>query len=113
MSDEPLSAIDGRALIAQIRAGDEIALEAAYKQVFGTDIGRLVLAHHLSEMGVGANFGFDNLKYRAGRHDAALDLASKAGFDATTVSVAVLTDNLEGNTDDDAQGPLAFDDLLD
>lgn len=99
MSEEP-SAIDGQRLIFEVRRGDPDAIERAYKITFGHDLGRLVLAHHLAECGVGNPLGPDNLKYAAGRHDGALALALKAGFDQAAVAVAVLTDNLEERTDE-------------
>lgn len=92
---ETVSAIDGRALAALIRQGDGDALDRAYKVTFGNELGRLVLAHHLSECGVGNALGPDNLKYAAGMHDGALSLASKAGFDQAAIAVGVLTDELE------------------
>jgi hypothetical protein len=97
MADIPFDAVK---LIADIRAGDGEAMAQAYRATFGGDLGRLVLAHHLQECGVGNALGDENLKYRAGRHDGALLLASKAGFDAVSIAVAVMTDQLEGNTDE-------------
>jgi hypothetical protein len=92
-----LPAFDAPALIARVRGGDEAALRQAYVATFGHELGRLVLAHHLSDCGVGRPLGRDdNLRYVAGRHDAAIDLASKAGFDEASLSVAVLSDQLEG-----------------
>lgn len=92
---EPISAIDGPALIAAVRAGNSEALERAYRMTFGHDMGRLVLAHHLWSCGVGQPLGTNNLKFAAGKIDAALELAAMAGFDASAVAVAVLTDDLE------------------
>jgi hypothetical protein len=59
-----------------------------------------VLAHHLAECGVGNPLGVDNLKYAAGMHDGALQLAAKARFDQAALAVAVLTDQLEERTDE-------------
>lgn len=101
---EPISAIDGPALIAAIRLGDDEALARAYRAVFANDLGRLVLAHHLAECGVGNALGTDNLKYAAGKHDGALLLALKAGFDQAAVAVGVLTDNLEERSDARSSG---------
>lgn len=99
MSESP-SAIDGARLIAEVRRGDPDALDRAYKMTFGHDLGRLVLAHHLHECGVGQPLGKKGLKYAAGKHDAAIDLAAKAGFDEAALAVAVLTDELEERTND-------------
>lgn len=102
----PLSAVDGRALAALIRQGDDDALKRAYKVTFGNDLGRLVLAHHLQECGVGNALGPSKLKYAAGKHDGALSLASKAGFDQAAIAVGVLTDELE---ETGHEGSEAFD----
>jgi hypothetical protein len=112
---EPVSAIDGARLIAEVRRGDEEALRRAYQVTFGHDLGRLVLAHHLQECGVGNALGTDDLKYRAGKHDGALQLALKAGFDQAAVAVAVLTDELEERADEGSSVyyDAALDDDLD
>jgi hypothetical protein len=95
MSEPAPSAIDAVRLIDLVRRGDQVAIGQAYQLTFGNDLGRLVLAHHLAECGVGNPLGTENLKYAAGKHDGALLLALKAGFDQASVAVAVLTDNLE------------------
>ena len=41
------------------------------------------------------------LRYQAGRHDAALELAAAAGFDQASIAVAILTDQLEGTLTDE------------
>ncbi|MGH6955296.1 MAG: hypothetical protein ACREEW_01370 [Caulobacteraceae bacterium] len=97
---------DAARLIADVRKGDPAALAQAYKITFGHDLGRLVLAHHMAECGVGNALGGAQsagaLRYQAGRHDAALALASAAGFDQASIAVAVLSDTLQGTQDDDA-----------
>lgn len=108
---------DPRALIAAVRKGDEGALRQAYETTFGNELGRLVLAHHLSESGVGGPLGRgEDLQYRAGMHDGALALAMKAGFDQATIATAVLTDNLEGDDNEtgefQAPGVVADEDDL-
>lgn len=107
-----LSAIDGPALIAAIRGGKPEAIDQAYRLTFAGDLGRLVLAHHLAECGVGNQLGREALEYVAGKHDGALLLASKAGYDQASISVAVLTDDLKGDEDDgsDNRTEQQFDD---
>ena len=99
MADTP-PAFDAVALIDQVRRADPGALERAYQATFAGELGRLVLAHHLAECGVGKPIGGDDLKYRAGQHDAAIHLAAKAAVDQPTIAVAVLTDTLEENPND-------------
>lgn len=94
-------AFDAARLIAEVRRGDGEAIDRAYKATFDNALGRLVLAHHLAECGVGNRLGAENLKYAAGMHDAALSLALKAGFDQASIAVAVLTDNLEERSTDE------------
>ena len=88
---------DHAALIAGVRRKDAKAIERAYLETFGSDLGRIVLAHHLVECGVGMLLGRDDLDYKAGRHDAAIHLATAAGFDQAAIAVATLTDTLEGS----------------
>lgn len=108
---EATPAFDAVKLIADIRAGDPRALDGAYRVTFGTELGRLVLAHHLQDCGVGNALGGQDLAYRAGRHDGALALAAKAGFDAASIAVAVLTDQLqEPDNDGSSHLGLAGDD---
>ncbi|HUO21710.1 MAG TPA: hypothetical protein VMU59_04275 [Caulobacteraceae bacterium] len=98
-------AFDAKRLIADIRKGDPDAIARAYRATFDNQVGRLVLAHHLADMGVGNVFGQGltdaELRYAVGRHDAAIALAHAALFDQAAISVAVLSDNLEGSTDDE------------
>lgn len=100
-ADEYVPKFDAARLIAEIRRGDGRALEQAYAYTFGNELGRLVLAHHLAECGVGNALGAENLKYAAGKHDGALSLASKAGFDQASLAVAVLSDELEERATDE------------
>jgi len=100
-------AFDAARLIADLRRGDPGAIAQAYRITFAAELGRLVLAHHLAECGVGnalapsATSG-QTLFYAAGRHDGALLLATAAGYDQASLAVAVLTDQLEGTSDDAA-----------
>lgn len=100
MSEADTPKFDAARLIAEVRRGEPGAIEQAYKVTFGNDLGRLVLAHHLAECGVGNALGAEALKYKAGVHDAAISLASKAGFDQAAIAVGVLTDNLEERSDE-------------
>lgn len=100
-------AIDARRLIADIRRGDPKALEQALDVTFRNDLGRLVLARFLIACGVGTPIGGAgvsdaDLRYAVGRHDAALELADLAGFDAASIVTSLATDNLEGDIDDEA-----------
>jgi hypothetical protein len=92
---------DNARLIALVRAGDRQALDLAYQMTFRTEVGRLVLAHHLMESGVGNAIPIDgtdaDLRYLVGQHNAALALAAAAGLDQATIVVAALTGNLEEN----------------
>jgi hypothetical protein len=109
---EPSSALDARALIAAVRQGDETALDRAYRLTFGHEMGRLVLAHHLAQCGVGDQLGAANLKYAAGKHDGALQLAAMAGFDPAAIAVGVLTGDLEESGHEEPER-FAFDALAD
>ena len=102
MTTEAPQALDGARLIAEVRRGDPSAIDRAYVATFGHELGRLVLAHHMADCGVGNTLGAaeENLAYRAGMHDGALMLASRAGFDQAAIAVAVLTDQLEERSDD-------------
>lgn len=89
---------DARRLIAEIKAGDGEALAQAYRLTFHTELGRLVLAHHLNACGIGQIEGpggsNDNRNYAAGFRDAALTLASHAGFGPEAIAVAIIADEL-------------------
>lgn len=95
---DALPEFDARKLIALVRKGEPEAIRQAYAFTFGTDLGRLVLAHHLASCGVGRLSGSgvstDDRHYAAGQHDAALMLAEEAGYGQAALAVAVLTDEL-------------------
>jgi hypothetical protein len=97
-------AFDAARLIADLRKGDPEAIERAYRATFASDLGRLVLAHHLSACGVGNAFGPHlsdaELRYQVGRHDAAIDLASRALIDQSSIVGEILSESLQGATDD-------------
>jgi hypothetical protein len=100
---EVLSALpdfDHAKLIAELRAGNRERIDHAYRLVFGSELGRLVLADHLACCGFGDPLGREALEYKAGMIDAALDLANKARFDRSSLAAAILTDQLEGSQDE-------------
>lgn len=102
-SDHP--AFDAKRLIADLRRCDAQAIDEAYRRTFGSDMGRLVLAHFMQDCGVGSQFGVGvtdgELRYLVGQHNAAIALAKSAGFDQASIAAAVLSDELEGRTDDE------------
>lgn len=108
MSEEA-PAFDAVKLLADLRAGDGARIAEAYKRTFGNDLGRFVLTHHLQECGVGNPLGPDVSGYQAGRHDAALALASIAGFDQSSIAVAVLSDSLEETHHDQVPAVVSMD----
>ncbi len=103
MTDD-LPQFDAARLIADVRKGDEAAIKQAYALTFGHEMGRLVLAHFMTQCGVGRVAGIGDTPrhaaYAAGQHDAGLALGAMAGFDQAAIVVAQMSDNLEGNTDD-------------
>lgn len=101
MTDTPPE-FDAARLIADVRRGTPEAVAEAYKMTFGHPFGRFVLAHFAAACGVGGKLGVGDLKYHAGRHDAAVELINLAGFDQISAVVAVMTDNLEGSDDEPA-----------
>lgn len=110
----PVQIVDTHALMARLRAQDPAAIAQAYRMTFGSDLGRLVLAHHLAASGVGQIFGPDmdpvESRYRQGRHDGALDLFSRAGFDLASAALMVMTGQLEGRDDERAGQPASWAD---
>jgi hypothetical protein len=104
---------DHAALIAELRAGRADRLDHAYRLVFASELGRLVLADHLASCGFGDPLGADNLAYKAGMIDGALNLANKARFDRASLTVAIITDQLEGNQDEPAFNYSAVGDASD
>jgi hypothetical protein len=91
---------DHALLIAELRLGNRERIDHAYRLVFASELGRLVLADHLASCGFGDPLGTEALEYKAGMIDGALDLANKARFDRSSLVAAVITDELEGNQDE-------------
>ena len=103
--------IDIARLRADLRDNDEAGIIQAYHFVFNSEAGRLVLAHHLMECGVGNPIlaGTDaELREAVGKHNAAIDLALKANFDQAAIAVGVLTGNLEETQDEQDQSADAY-----
>jgi hypothetical protein len=115
--DAPLTdvpTIDAPALTAQLRMGDEQAVQHAYRAVFASELGKFVLLHHLWACGVGRRLGNDandaQLRYSAGMMDSAILLANEAGYDeAALAAAAVLTQELP----DERHAPSGFGTVLD
>ena len=100
-------------LVAELRHGGdraEAAAGRAYRAVFATAMGRIVLLHHLMECGVGRVLGCEGsdiqLRYSTGMMDSAIMLANKAGYDEAALAGSVLTQELtdERNPPDDGFG---------
>lgn len=98
---EPTPVFDAAWLVGRIREGAadrELLVAEAYRQVFQTELGRIVLLHHLMSCGVGQISGpamtDSQRSYGAGMHDAAVQLAADAGYDQAGMAVQVLTDVL-------------------
>lgn len=103
-------ALDAARLVADIRKNDPDAVDRAFRLTFDSDVGRLVLAIHLADCGVGNSFGPHlsdaDLRYAAGRHDAAIALAQRARFDQAALIAAIFTDTLEERlTDETSTNP--------
>jgi hypothetical protein len=101
MSDAP--AFDMPLLIAQLREGEgteagRSAVTRAYRMVFGSQVGRFVLLHHLMACGIGRRMGNEcndvQLRYAVGMMDAAITLANEAGYDEAALAASVLTEEL-------------------
>jgi hypothetical protein len=103
---------DTHALIAKLRAGDDRAIEEAYRLTFGSEWGRFVLAHIAAEAGVGQRFGGEasavELAFHQGRHDGAIDILNRAHFDPASTVTMVMTGRLEGSTDEQSAIPNGY-----
>lgn len=95
---------DTFAVLADLRRGNEDALAQAYRIVFGTELGRLVLAHILAEAGIGRTFGSaltrDQMAYHQGAHDEGCRIRDRAGFDPASTVLLTMTGSLEGRDDE-------------
>ncbi len=110
MSDiDPLGPppFDAVRLVHDLRQGAPEALDEAYRRTFGGAMGRLVLGHFLVLCGVGSKLGGLEvsdvaLRYAVGRHDAAIELATLAHFDAPGVVGGIAVGELMGDDDEPA-----------
>jgi len=95
---------DGPMLVAVLRRGDQAEIRRAYRQVFGGEVGRLVLAHALKEAGVGVvrprDMGAEERAYMDGAAFAVLSIAELADFDQASVLVGLASGVIEGTRDD-------------
>lgn len=103
---------DTHALIARLRADDEAAREEAYRIVFGSQIGREVLADICLQAGVGGRYGgapdLYSLGYHQGGHDLALEILARARFDQASAINMAMTGQLEGTFDEQSAIPADF-----
>ena len=116
------AAFDVPYVLAQLRAGGEraeAAVAQAYRTVFGSQLGRFVLLHHLQACGVGRRMGNQasggQLRYSAGMMDSAILLANEAGYDEAALAASVLTEELpdERHAPSDGFGTILNDGELD
>jgi hypothetical protein len=98
-----LPKLDTKRLIALLVMGDQVVIDEAYQRVFNTELGRVVLAHHMMECGVGNPITAETdsaLREVVARHNAALELAAKAGIGQAAIVAATITGTLEENDDE-------------
>lgn len=101
---QDLPPFDVRRLIADLKKNDPEAIGLAYRMTFGNELGRLVLAHHLNDCGVGMLIAAESdaqLRELVGRHNAAIELAAKANFGQAAIVAAVLSGRLEEEPHED------------
>lgn len=100
---------DTHALIARLRADDEEARQEAYRIVFGSQLGREVLADIALQAGVGGRYGgapdLYSVGYHQGGHDHALEILDRARFDRASAIAMVMTGQLEGTVDETSATP--------
>jgi hypothetical protein len=96
--------VDHARLVADLEADDAEAIGWAYRHVFASAVGRLILTHQLATAGVGQLRGPQldpaESRYHDGRADHALTLLTLAGFGRMSAAHAVAADILEGQNDD-------------
>lgn len=105
----PAVGFDSRRLIALVRSGDQAARKEAYRQVFGTTLGRQVLLDALATIGgIGMARTAETpaeSNHTNGRGWAVLQLAELAGFDPVAIAAAGMTQALEGAAYEHGYGP--------
>lgn len=96
--------VDHAKLLADLRAEDGAAVAWAYRQVFGSETGRLVLTHQLALAGVGTAREPSMTALERADHDGAarhaLNILNLAGFDRMSAAHAIAADVLEGQNHD-------------
>lgn len=101
---DPAYVGDAHALLAAMRADDDEEIRRAYRRVFASPEGRLILAHQAQMAGVGSirppGLNSDNRAELDGQANHALRILDLAGFDAASAAVMVMTDTLEGREDE-------------
>ena len=97
---EPARGFDSARLIAEVRRGDDAAIREAYRVTFGTALGRVVLLHSLTTIGLVGQARTAETpaesNHTNGRGYAVLTQAGLAGFDPVAIGAAGLTQTLEG-----------------
>lgn len=105
---EPARGFDSARLIAEVRRGDPASIREAYRMTFGTALGRVVLLHALTSIGlIGQARAAETpaeSNHTNGRGYAVLKLAELAGFDPVAIGAAGLTQILEGADYDHGYG---------
>lgn len=74
------------------------AVDGAYRAVFATPAGQIVLLHmtRAAVQIAGPELTSDQRTYHQARADTVLSIAAKAGFDALSVAGGLLTGTIEG-----------------
>lgn len=106
--ERPISELEADDLVQRLRAGAkdrEVLIAHAYRVLFRSELGRVVLIDHLQECGVGRPDGpgkrGKDLQYGAGMRDAALRLAGQGGYGELSMTVMALSDHLAEETSDE------------
>lgn len=93
------------------------AVDAAYRAVFASPAGQIVLLHltRAAVQNAGPDLTSEQRTYHQARTDTVLAIAAKAGFDALSLAGAILTGTIEGkdhgrsNGNDGRRGPVLDD----
>lgn len=97
---EPARGFDSARLIADVRRGDDAAIREAYRLTFGSALGRVVLLHSLTTIGLVGQARVAETpaesNHTNGRGYAVLTQAGLAGFDPVAIGATGLTQILEG-----------------
>lgn len=97
----PPPAFDLERLLADLRKGDPAAIRAAYRQVFGGQLGRMVALHIASDCKIGSvrPEHLDPMTRASldGEANAALRILANLGLDHFNAVAMVATESLEGH----------------